>query len=170
MAVTLREVVRSDWSALREIRLRALRTEPGVYFSRYADEAAQPDEHWTALATGDERHQLFGLFDGELLVGISRISVDRHDPTGSSVELGMSYIAPAYRGQGLVRELYAARLAWARTRVRFVRVVVGHRRSNEPSRRAIASFGFRWLADQPHSWPDGADDDYVAYELPLRQG
>jgi RimJ/RimL family protein N-acetyltransferase len=169
-SVTVRGLVQSDWSALREIRLHALRTEPGVYFSRYADEAAQPDEHWIALATGDERHQLFGLFDGEQLIGISRISVDRNDPTGSTAELGTTYIAPAYRGRDLVRKLYEARLAWARARPQFVRVVVGHRRFNEPSRRAIASFGFRWLADHPHTWPDGTDEDYVAYELLLGRG
>lgn len=165
----LRELVRSDWPALREIRLHALRTEPGVYFSRYADEAAQADEHWMSLATGDEKHQLFGLFDGEELVGISRVSVDRNDTTGTTAELGTSFIAPEYRGRGLVRKLYEARLAWARARPQFLRVAVGHRRSNEPSRRAIERFGFRWVGDRPHRWPDGSDEDYVDYELLLRE-
>ena len=126
-SVTLRELVRSDWPALRDIRLHALRTEPGVFFSRYADEAVQADEHWMALATGDEKHQLFGLFAGEELVGISRVSVDRNDPSGATAELGMSYIAPEYRGRGLAGQLYEARLAWVRARPQFVRVVVGHR-------------------------------------------
>jgi RimJ/RimL family protein N-acetyltransferase len=164
-SVTLRELVRSDWPALRDIRLHALRTEPGVFFSRYADEAVQADEHWMALATGDEKHQLFGLFAGEELVGISRVSVDRNDPSGATAELGMSYIAPEYRGRGLAGQLYEARLAWVRARPQFVRVVVGHRRSNEPSRRAIERFGFRWVGDRPHRWPDGSDEDYVDYEL-----
>jgi RimJ/RimL family protein N-acetyltransferase len=160
--------VAGDWPALRDLRLHALRTEPGVYFSRHDDEANRSDEDWRALASGDESHQLFGLFDGERLVGISRVSVASADSSGSTAEFGTSYIAPEYRGRGLVRQFYEARLAWVRARPQFARVVVGHRRSNVPSRRAIERFGFRWIRDVPRRWPDGADDDYVDYELRLR--
>ena len=166
--VALRELTVADWPALRALRLRALQSEPGVFFTPYAREVEHDEAAWRALATGDAAHQVFGLFDAGKLVGMSGVFRDRDDPSGRTAVFGMSYIMPAYRGTGLVARLYAARLAWARAHPEFVRVVVGHRRSNEPSRRAITRSGFRPTGTRPHHWPDGSDEDYVAYEMVLR--
>jgi len=54
----------------------------------------------------------------------------------------MSFIAPAYRGRGLSRLLYDARLAWIKARPRFKRVILSHAVSNEASRRAHRRYGF----------------------------
>lgn len=166
--VTLRELGSQDWRALRELRLHALQTEPGLFFSTYEAEAQRAEEEWTALASGDAEHQVFGLFDGARLVGISGVFTDRNDPTGRTAALGMSYILPEFRGRGLVALFYQTRVAWARARPRFRRAVVGHRRSNEPSRRAIVRSGFTWTEDQPYRWPDGSEEEHLAYELRLR--
>lgn len=163
-ALVLRELTDGDWRALREIRLHALRTEPGLFFRSYADEAGNDDAAWIALATGDDSHAVFGAFDGERLVGISGVRADSHDTAG----LGMSYVLPEFRRRGLGARLFAARLAWVRARPRFVRAAVGHRRSNEASRRNILRAGFVWTHDEPHEWPDGSREDDVCYELLLR--
>jgi RimJ/RimL family protein N-acetyltransferase len=168
MAVILRELTVDDWRALRELRLHALRTERGLFFVAYEDEVERPESAWIALATGDEKHQVFGFFDDGRLVGISGVFTDSEDPSGGVARLGMSYILPEYRRRGLGLRLYEARLAWARARPRFVRATVSHRRSNEATRRAIARFGFRWVSDQPHTWHDGVVEDDVNYELLLR--
>jgi RimJ/RimL family protein N-acetyltransferase len=168
LAVSLRALAGDDWAALRRIRLHALRTEPGLFFRRIDDEADLGDDAWIALASGDDAHQLFGLFEGAELVGISGVFTDRDDPTETTASLGMSYLLPAYRRRGFGSRLYQARLAWAAARPKFMRAAVGHRRSNEASRRAIARFGFRWTRNEPHVWPDGETEDDVCYELPLR--
>src|ERR1700683_5464376 len=96
-SVVLRELETSDWRALRELRLHALSTEPGLFFSNYASEAAHTDEQWIALASGDDNHQLFGVFDGSRLIGMSGVFTDRDDPSGRTVAFGMSFIFPEYR-------------------------------------------------------------------------
>jgi len=159
----------ADWQALRALRLHALRSAPGNFFSAYEAEATKTDEEWIALAAGDAAHQLFGLFLGERLVGMSGVFTDREDSTGLSAVLGMTYIQPEFRGRGLVARLYQARLAWARAHPQFLRAHVGHRRSNEPSRRAILRAGFTWTETRQRSWPDGAEEAYEAYELKLRE-
>ncbi len=161
-------MAREDWRSLRHLRLLALSTEPGVFFRRFDEEAGLPDAHWVALATGDDAHQIFGLFQGERLIGISGVFADRNDPSGATASLGMSYIVPEYRRRGLAARLYEARLAWARARPQFARAVVGHRRSNAASQRSIERFGFRHTGDMPHRWHDGSQEDNVRYELPLR--
>jgi RimJ/RimL family protein N-acetyltransferase len=165
--MTLRELTSDDWADLREIRLFALSSELGRFFRSPAEEADHTEAEWRALAAGDEMHQMFGLFDGEELVGITSVHADRDDPNGSTVGFGMTYIRPAYRGMGFAARFYEARLAWARSRPQFTRAVIGHRRSNDASRKLIERFGFRWVEDLPHHWPDGTDEDDVCYELPL---
>ncbi len=165
----LRELTADDWAALRDLRLHALRSELGLFFKHPDEEAERTDEEWRALARGDDTHQLFGLFEGERLVGMTGIFTDRDlDPSGRTAGFGMSYILPEFRGRGLAARFYEARLAWVRARPRFERVTVGHRRSNDASRRSIEKFGFRYVESIPHHWPDDTDDDDVCYELHLR--
>jgi len=162
--IQIRSLTESDWVSLRDIRLEALRTEPGVFSSTHEAECKWSDESWRSLAQGDERHQLFGLFDGATLVGITAAFSDRNDPSGQTAMLAMSYIAPAYRGRGLSRLSYEIRLNWVRSRAHFTRVRVSHRRSNEASRRANQRFGFRETGVHETAWPDGAIEDEVHYE------
>jgi RimJ/RimL family protein N-acetyltransferase len=167
MPVTVRALEPDDWRALRELRLHALRTEPGVFFSTHAAEAALDDAEWRRRTAGED-HQAFGAFDGERLVGITGVVTARDDPSGASAMLVMSYLLPEYRGRGLSSRFYEARLAWVRDRSRYARVVVSHRRSNEPSRRAIRRFGFVAVDAVSTTWPDGTVDEEVRYELRLR--
>jgi RimJ/RimL family protein N-acetyltransferase len=163
-APVIRELTSADWQALREIRLHALRTEPGLFFSSYADEAEDDDAAWIARAAGDDAHQIFGAFAGARLIGISGVRADSSDTAG----LGLSYVLPEFRGRGLGARFFAARLAWVRARPQFARAAVGHRRSNAASRKNILRAGFVWTHDEPHDWPDGSREDDVCYELFLR--
>jgi len=45
----LRPLQESDWSALRDLRLHALATEPGMFFAAYRDEAVHPESEWRAI-------------------------------------------------------------------------------------------------------------------------
>ncbi len=81
----------------------------------------------------------------------------------------MSYLLPEYRGRGLSRLFYEARLRWIVEQERFERVVVSHRRSNEPSKRANERFGFVMTGTARTTWPDGTDDDELLYELRLER-
>lgn len=167
MNVTIRPLTESDWPGLRAIRLAALRNEPGVYTAHYEVECAYADDVWRSLAAGDERTRVFGLFDGEALVGITGVLTSEDDPSGRTAVLWMSYIEPAYRGRGLSRRFYEVRLDWIRSQGSFDRVRVSHRRSNEPSRRANQRFGFKETGSSEMAWPDGGVEDKVSYELTL---
>lgn len=164
--VTIRSLIESDWEALREIRLCALRTEPGVFFRSYEEEVDKSDDEWKAWARGGES-QMFGLFDGERLVGITGAAPLREDPTGATAVLVATYILPEYRGRRLTSLIFDARLRWIRRQPQFTRVVVSHRRSNEPSGRAIRRHGFVETTTRSRTWPDGVADDEICYEMKL---
>jgi RimJ/RimL family protein N-acetyltransferase len=147
-SVTARALEPSQWEIFRALRLDALRAAPQ-----------------SETKGGD--HQVFGLFDGERLIGITAAFTYRGDPTGQTALLAMSFILPSHRGRGLSRTLYDARLAWIRAQPKFRRVVVSHRKSNEASRRANQRHGFVRTKNVPHTWPDGQTEDEVFYELEI---
>ena len=166
MSVIVRRLSSEDWKPFRDLRLHALATEPGLFCSTYASEAENTEDDWRELLGGDDR-RIFGLFDGERLVGITAAFTWREDPTRETAVLAMSFIAPEYRGAGLARLLYEARLEWIRSVRRFRKVVVSHRASNEPSRRANQRHGFVLVDRAPRTWPDGTTDDELIYALEL---
>lgn len=166
MSVTVRPLERSEWRMLRDLRLFALQTEPGVFSSSYAREAALAEDEWQTRMYGPDR-RVFGAFDGSRLVGITGVMASRDDPSGETAMLVMSYLLPEYRGRGLSALFYDARLRWLREHSQFKRVVVYHRRSNEASRRANQRYGFVLTHAAPATWPDGTVEDELHYELSL---
>ena len=162
--IAIRQLGMDDWRAFRDVRLAALSDSPGNFFRSLDEERAAPDARWTDLLSSD-RQALFGVFEGDRMVGITGVFTRQGDP--AVAEFGMTWLAPACRGQGVSTLFYRERIAWARAR-RFDRIAVSHRRSNETSRRAMLAAGFRQTGAEPYRWPDGETDDNVTYEMPLR--
>ena len=100
-------------------------------------------------------------------VGLTGMVQDRRDETGQTGGLVMSYLQPPYRGRGLSRLLYQARLDWAIAQTNWTTLVVSCRAGNEASRRANQTFGFQLVSKEPIIWPDGAEADEWKYRLDL---
>jgi RimJ/RimL family protein N-acetyltransferase len=164
MKMNIRPLSPSEWETFRDIRLYALKTAPGMFESTYEQASARSEADWRALLA-PERQQVFGLFDGEKLVGIAGVFTSRDDP--ATAHLIMDFILPAYRGKGLWRQMYSARLDWARRRSTFRRVVVAARESNGPSLGAMRAAGFQPTHCEAHTWPDGATEDEIWFEIKL---
>jgi len=165
--VHVRALGPDEWEAFRDMRLFALRTEPGVFLSPYEKEAAQTPDEWRARLSRDAG-QAFGLFDGAKLIGITGVDTWRHDPTGRTAVFFMSFIVPEYRRRGFSRLLYEARLAWVAEQPHFEKIVVSHRVGNEISAKANRPFGFAFVRTETKSWPDGTTGDELVYEKRLR--
>lgn len=164
-SITLRRLAPEDWQQNRAIRLEALAECPGNYFTSLAEAEARTEQDWRAMLDSPTL-TVFGLYDGEMLAGLTAIYIADEDPTGKTAGFAMSYIRPAWRGQGYAATLHKARLDWARANG-MTRVIVSHRASNQPSRRAIERSGFTRIGTTPHLWPDGIEEDDVQYELML---
>ena len=112
----VRTLALSEWELFREFRLTALKQAPGVFATSHADAARRTPETWQSLVSGPT-NQIFGLFDGEHLVGVTGAFAWPDDCSGETATLVMSYILPAYRGRGFSRLLYAAALGFRRGRI-----------------------------------------------------
>jgi RimJ/RimL family protein N-acetyltransferase len=166
-SITIRPLDVAEWPQLRDLRLRALEDAPGAFSATYDEVVRRSESDWRAMIT-DPTRQVFGLFDVDTMIGITGVLTSSEDSSGQTAILVMSYIVREYRGRGLSRMLYEARLAWARAHPTFTRIVVSHRESNEASRRANQRHGFiptgRVVS---RVWPDGVTEGEVFYELQL---
>ena len=165
-ALIVRALALAEWDLFRNLRLMALKDAPGVFATSYADAVKRAPETWQSLVSGPA-NQIFGLFDGGHLVGITGAFASPDDASGETATLVMSYIVPAYRGRGLSGLLYTAALDWTRAHPRFKRVIVAMRASNTASRRACERQGFAVIQRMLRNWPDGTHEDEVVYELRL---
>jgi RimJ/RimL family protein N-acetyltransferase len=165
-----RQLKASDLQDFKAIRLEALEKHKNVFGSTVEKEASYSDDQWINLWLKENCPNVasFGLFNGEELIAITAIVRTSDDPSGKTAKLCASYIKEEYRGKGLSKQLYKARIDWAKQRGDFDNIIVSHRSGNEASRNANQAFGFTHTHSAPHTWPDGKTEDEVFYILPLK--
>jgi ribosomal protein S18 acetylase RimI-like enzyme len=109
----IRRIRPQEAEALRELRLRALRSDPQAFLSTYDREMQLPEQHWTDLAvraatTRQESISVCQHHGG--LVGMAGLYTDRP----GRGELWGVYLDIALRGKGLSKRLLEFSIGWAR--------------------------------------------------------
>ena len=98
---------------LRDVRLRALRTDPASFGSTHDEVAGRADAHWRSWvadhSAGDDQCTLLALL-GESPVGLVRI--EREPRPGDVFWIFSMWVAPEARRQGLALELLAMAERW----------------------------------------------------------
>lgn len=165
--IELRPFRPDEWQLYREVRLRALESDPKFFGSRYDDEKAKPDEFWQERLA-DPQCLVLAVFNESQLIGMTGAVVDREDPTGVTGKLWGSWIEPSWRNKGLSRKMYEARIAWAKAHPTIKKLVVSHRKSNAVSKRANQRFDFRFTGAKETVWYNGEKETEFFYELPVK--
>eukprot|EP01132_Coremiostelium_polycephalum_P021816 gene21816-25891_t len=160
---TLQRMLPAEWESYRSIRLEALNTDPEVFGSSYEKEAGYDKQDWITLLQKDSR-AIFALYHLNLLIGLSGVAIKKEEE--STAILFSSFIKVPYRGIGLSKLFYQARIDWARQK-RCTSIVVSHRIGNELSKAANQHFGFKYSHSQEVMWPDGKLADERVYLLKL---
>jgi GNAT superfamily N-acetyltransferase len=161
---TIRQFFSKDVEQYKAMRLEALQLNCGMFGNSYEYEAAFPQEQWIARVS-NPNGACFGLYYSDELIGITSIIVaDEEKP--DEAYMTQSYIRKEYRGRGLSRLLYEARLEWAKAH-QIKCLKIGHRANNLASKAANQHYGFNYTHAEPRNWPDGNTEDMFFYELVL---
>ena len=112
----LAPITLENLALFREIRLRALEQDPGVFGSTYAREAALAESEWAARVRrwNGERGIGFLAMDGEAPCGLAGALLEEADPLRA--QLVSMWTAPTHRRAGVGRLLVEGVLGWASSR------------------------------------------------------
>jgi len=164
--VEVRRIRATEWSALRELRLRALAEAPMAFGSTWERESAFPDDVWMGRAadgaTGDDRVTFVAERDGRLVGLATGLAAP---PGGAGPEVVGMFVDGSARGGGVVEGLLDALAGWARERgaERLQLWVTG---TNAAAVRAYARYGFRETgATQPLPHTPSILELQMAYAL-----
>jgi GNAT superfamily N-acetyltransferase len=111
--VLVRETVMSDWPALRDIRLAALRGNPEAFSSSYADQLTFGPEQWQQRIA---RGGTFFAFVPEAVGAGPAGMAGGYPEAPGLVELISMFVRPQARGHGAGEALIDAVLGWAAAR------------------------------------------------------
>ncbi|MCU1589859.1 MAG: GCN5-related N-acetyltransferase [Frankiales bacterium] len=159
----MRRVTTDDWRDLRTLRLEALADTPIGFLETLAAAEGEPDGAWQARAArgavGGDAFQVMA-WDGDRPVA-NCVSFLR-DGAGW---LAAVYVAPAYRGKGLLGELVEHCTGWARERAASVLRLEVHE-DNARAQAAYRRMGFTETgARQPYDLDPSRDE--LLMERPL---
>ncbi len=163
---SVRQLAPDEWPLFKEWRLKALKSDAGMFSATYEDKLQQQDDEWQKFTNSPDT-AIFIVYDHNEAIGLTAISIDHKDLTRTQAVLWGSWLKPEYRSRGISKQLYAARLTWARQQPSIKKIIAGHRASNIASRQAILKHGFTYTSTETKLCPDGETDDVHDYELIL---
>ena len=144
--VEIKRVESDQWRVVRDVRLRALRDTPEMFWATYEHEVAQSAEWWQGFI---DAGAWFLAWEDDGPVGIAAaIRDDRFDP--ATRQLISMWVAPGARRGGVAWALVKAVEDWAVTngvRTLLLEVTEG----NDDARRLYERCGYRFTGrSAPH--------------------
>lgn len=113
--MNIRRIRPGEGPLLRDVRLRALLTDPDAFGSSYERDASHGGDHWeeraTGAAAGNEQFIALAEDDGRVVGMVGAYTPDEASRTRHLVS---TWVVPEARGRGLGSELVGAVVEWAR--------------------------------------------------------
>jgi len=142
--IAIRRLSEPDAEALWRFRLLALEREPQAFSEPVAQHRATPLTVFVDRLRSTE-NAVFGAFDGDLLIGMAGIYLQKSD----TARVWGMFVQSEYRGAGIGRALLTSVLAHAQTLPDVTSVVLTVFPTQQAARNLYLALGFRALDDQP---------------------
>jgi ribosomal protein S18 acetylase RimI-like enzyme len=151
-SVEIRRARPDEWQAVRDLRLRALTSDPDAFGGTLEEARARTDAEWQARAD----HGDTAIFVAESTAGLVGMATGAPAPDRPTIAalFGM-WVAPEARGQGIGTRLIDAVEDWARA-AGYASIGLGVTTMNEPAIRLYTSKGYVGIGEH-HPLRDGTD-------------
>jgi ribosomal protein S18 acetylase RimI-like enzyme len=167
--VEIRALIETDAQAWWDLRLQALQTEPFAFGQSVEEHLALSVE--TVAGRFRQPHAAaftLGAFEGTALVGMITFVRETAPKRRHKGYVYAVYVAPAYRGKGLARNLLSKLIESARREASLEQLHLAVTSSQPAARGLYASFGFESYGLEPRAMKIGAeyrDEEHMALRL-----
>ena len=155
VGVEIRRATLSDAAHVRELRLRALESDPDAFGETLERARTRPEADYADWIGSPENGMFLAADADGSLVGMAVGAPAPIDDRPRPAALFAMWVAPEARGQGVGAALVAAVEGWARGKG-YVRMGLGVTSTNEPAIRLYTRMGFIDLGDT-YPLRDGSD-------------
>ncbi len=167
MNISIKQINIDDWEDFREIRLKALKSDPKVFGSHFDREKTYSKQDWKEWV-GAKGQAIFFIYDDKKIIGMTGIYIPQDTVEKTTAVLWGSWLKPKYRRNGISNLMYETRIEWAKQHPELKRIEVSHRESNVASKYANQKHGFKLLKEEDKEWHGGIEEKDVIYELKLK--
>jgi GNAT superfamily N-acetyltransferase len=166
--LSISRITPQQWEVGKTIRLAALKEAPYAFGTRYEDAVLRPEQEWRNSATEralSANSATFLAFVGEEAVGIA--GGYRDDASQKTVDLVSVWIAPEWRGAGIIDPLIETVCHWAQS-VGAMRISAWVTEGNDRALRVYNRQGFITQSDR-HPYPANPDLYEILTVRPLNE-
>jgi len=131
--------------------LEAYRLHPDAFTSDVGEREALPIDWWEKrLNSGsDTADAVFAAFEGEALVGVAGLSIERRKKASHKSTLFGMYVPLAHREKGIGYELLRSVLAYAKSQSQLLLVQLTVTEGNRGAQRLYERMGFKPFGIEP---------------------
>ena len=160
----------SQWQEYKELRLRALETEPQAFLSSYEEEAAYPDGKWQQRLEQAGKGKSWIFFARSLngkLVGMIGGYRDDNDLKNHSAQIWGVYVDRQMRGRGIAKALMARMLEELESDPDVNMAILEVNTDQESAKGLYESFGFQVKTTYSEKLGDGREHQISKLEKSL---
>ncbi len=121
MSFAIRQLIPSDASAFRDLRLEAVRTHPVAFYGAWEEESQFPLSRFEAWIA---KNVYFGGFHGDHLIGSAGLGWQNNPKLRHKCSIFAVYMKEQYRGHGHMRALLSHLLEFAAQRFEIAQLTV----------------------------------------------
>ncbi len=144
----------SDVEGYRNLRLRALQTNPESFGSTYEKELAYSLETFKERVRPSQEKFVLGAYDGETLIGMAVFVRETDRKTYHRGNIYSMYVAPETRGQGVAKAILLDLIEKARNEEGIEQLHLTVVSSNLSAKKLYESLGFETYGVEPRALKD----------------
>lgn len=154
-----------NWKLLKDMRLKALQTDPLAFGRTYEEESGLSEEDWKAKLTDPDVEWFFSKKDGKF-VAMAGIHFLKRKVVEHKAEINGVFVDPEYRKQGVGEDLMRNLLAKLRANPKIVKIDLQVCAVQESAVKMYEKLGFRTVGIHEKSAKiDGKYYDMISMEL-----
>jgi len=131
-----------DWALFKDLRLRALQTDPLAFGATYEEQSKISDEEWRARLENPAQKWFFSRESGKL-IAMAGVNFAQKEHIKHRAEIIGVFVDSAYRKQGVGEDLMKNILENLKANPEIAKVALSVRGSQEAAKKLYEKLGFR---------------------------